>query len=115
MRPSPCCQPKSADARFGMALSCVWACAAAPTAREAISTALHGKAVLDIASSSVTKFKSTVWQMPICLPFLCLPFECLCTTTPLPARYPLAQCRRGVEGDRMGDSGAFEHERAAVL
>ncbi len=59
-----------------MALSCVWACAAAPTAREAISTALHRKAVLDIASSSVTKFKSTVWQMPICLPF-----ECLCTTT----------------------------------
>jgi len=37
---------------------------------------LHRKAVLGIASSSVTKFKSTVWQMPICLPF-----ECLCTTT----------------------------------
>src|SRR5215475_7096433 len=68
MSPSPCCQPKSADARFGMALSCVWACAAAPTAREAISTALHRKAVLDIASSSATKFESTVWQMPICLP-----------------------------------------------
>src|SRR5712671_3602709 len=72
MSPSPCCQPKSADARFGMALSCVWACAAAPTAREATSTALHRKAVLDIASSSITKFKSTVWQMPICLAFLCL-------------------------------------------
>src|SRR5258708_6114324 len=38
-----------------------------------------------------------VWQMPICLPFLCLPSECLCTITPLPARYPHARCRRGVE------------------
>src|SRR5216684_7794443 len=109
MRPSPCCQPKSADDRFGMALSCVWACAAAPTAREAISTALHRNAVLDIASSSVTQFKSTVWQMQICLPFLCLPLERLSTTTPLPARFLLARCRRGVEGDRTGDSGAFEH------
>src|SRR5258708_87118 len=80
-----------------MALSCVWACAAAPTAREAISTALHRKAVLDIASSSVTKFESTVWQMPICLRFLRLTFEALCTITPLPARYPHARCRRGVE------------------
>ncbi len=65
-----------------MALSCVWACAAAPTAREAISTALHRKAVLDIASSSVTKFKS-IWQMPICLPF-----ECLCTTHASPGTIP---------------------------
>src|SRR5215471_8815440 len=102
MSPSPCCQPKSADARFGMALSCIWACAAAPAAREAISAALQRKAVLDIASSSVTKFQSSVWQMPLYLAFFRLPFDCLCTITPLGARYPTARCRRGVEGDRTG-------------
>src|SRR5712675_1875114 len=114
MRPSPCCQPKSADARFGMALSCVWACAAAPTAREAISTALHRKAVLDIASSSVTKFESTSLadaDLPaVPLPTVRVPLYHHASPGTIPARAMPTRCR----GDRTGDSGAFGYQGAAA-
>src|SRR5258708_6046097 len=113
MRPSPCCQPKSADARFGIALSCVWACAAAPTAREAISTAPHQSCFGHrfLLRYEVREYGLADADLPaVPLPTVRVPLY----TMPLPARHPLARCRRGVEGDRTGDSGAFGHRGAAA-